>query len=461
MDSLAANTSIGHHGVSVRVAVIEEVLTNRGELGVECMYYHCHIGGPGQTDSTIQLNAWQPLLSFLMKHQRRSMLDLVRQSQNEDDLETMVMRINTHGAETAAFENDQAISSKCTDNDKRRSVRLERGKLTSSWGFTLQSYGIYNSTKRCIENYTYVDYVELKSPAYLAGMKRGDIIFAVDGQSTDNLSHEELVEKIKVCKSTMRMVLVNSKICQKVELHQRRQKLQALLRQKQSELLGLEKREAAIFIRAKARAREREMEEAREAPLPENHYCSTLLVTENNNTVQMKLPPEEVQKQRDVRPKLSPVNPSTDSKIPAKCQIRHEKASPVSSGKSHRKHNPHSLKASKAKLTQGSPTLSKISKQSTKTFLNPSSTANGTKLTKGMSKLALTDEPTAYERILFAQSRQPTPPDSLALRPLADSPMFRSVRHSKSPPAVDPLYRSMRLNKSSDSQSQQEEIQLG
>lgn len=237
--------------------------------------------------------------------------------------------------------------------------------------------------------------------------------------------------------------------------------LQALLRQKQSELLGLEKREAAIFIRAKARAREREMEEAREAPLPENHYCSTLLVTENNNTVQIKLPPEEVQNQRDVRPKLSPVNPSTDSKLPAKCQIRHEKASPVSSGKSHRKHNPHSLKASKAKLTQGSPTLSKISKQSTKTFLNPSSTANGTKLTKGMSKLALTDEPTAYERILFAQSRQPTPPDSLALRPLADSPMFRSVRHSKSPPAVDPLYRSMRLNKSSDSQSQQEEIQLG
>ena len=32
----------------------------------------------------------------------------------------------------------------------------------------------------------------------------GDIIFAVDGQSTEDLSHEQLVDKIKVSKSTMR-----------------------------------------------------------------------------------------------------------------------------------------------------------------------------------------------------------------------------------------------------------------
>jgi len=37
-----------------------------------------------------------------------------------------------------------------------------------------QSYGIYNTTTKCIENYTFVDYVEMKSPAFLSGMRRSE-----------------------------------------------------------------------------------------------------------------------------------------------------------------------------------------------------------------------------------------------------------------------------------------------
>lgn len=35
----------------------------------------------------------------------------------------------------------------------------------------------------------------------------GDIIFAVDGQSTENETHDDLVEKIQACKTNMRWVV--------------------------------------------------------------------------------------------------------------------------------------------------------------------------------------------------------------------------------------------------------------
>lgn len=36
-----------------------------------------------------------------------------------------------------------------------------------------QSYGIYNAIQRRIENYTYIDYVDMRTPAFMAGMQRG------------------------------------------------------------------------------------------------------------------------------------------------------------------------------------------------------------------------------------------------------------------------------------------------
>ncbi|KAF6019900.1 hypothetical protein EB796_021790 [Bugula neritina] len=233
------------------------------------------------------------------------MFNFFKKSDKGEEEQPQVVRINTHGTATAELEADKAIPSNKKDNDKRRTVKLERTKLSSSWGFTLQSYGIYNTTTKCIENYTFVDYVEMKSPAFLSGMRRSDIIFAVDGQSTENLSHTELVDKVKACKNSMRLVVINSNICQKVELHQRRQKLQALLRQKQSELKGLESRETALHYKVKARLKEKELRRQKIATDNQTHLKPTNLTSVNNNIDNDGASLCSSSDLRDVRPKLS------------------------------------------------------------------------------------------------------------------------------------------------------------
>lgn len=49
-----------------------------------------------------------------------------------------VVRINTHGATPTEIEADKAIITNKRDDHKRRTVKLERIKPTTSWGFTLQ-----------------------------------------------------------------------------------------------------------------------------------------------------------------------------------------------------------------------------------------------------------------------------------------------------------------------------------
>ncbi|KAK3790871.1 hypothetical protein RRG08_045403 [Elysia crispata] len=85
-------------------------------------------------------------------------------------------------------------------------------------GFTLQTYGIRNKRSREVEVMSYVDYVELNGPAFRAGMKKGDVILSVNGESVDACTHSDLVTKIQRGGRDLRLVVLFEDCCKKVEL---------------------------------------------------------------------------------------------------------------------------------------------------------------------------------------------------------------------------------------------------
>lgn len=173
------------------------------------------------------------------------------------------------------------------------------------------------------------------------------------------------------------------------------------------------------------------------------------LLTENNNTIKPRTLTEPDDEQRDVRPKHSPSLHTTSPRSGLSSQAE-TRVSP----------SPHQTKptsGTRAKSRQSSSTNPTLrSKDAVEDSPQTNSNRQGTearpKLRAYMSKLALTDEPTAYERRLLGYGAQQKPPDSSALpRQTADSPLYRSVRLPKSALApTDPLYRSMRWSKSVD-----------
>ncbi|VDP04509.1 unnamed protein product [Soboliphyme baturini] len=74
------------------------------------------------------------------------------------------------------------------------------------------------------ERITFIDYVDLYGPAFLAGL-RTDVILSVNGTSVTDWSHDELVSQISQC-STLRMVLLYENYVRKIELCCRAIKLQ-------------------------------------------------------------------------------------------------------------------------------------------------------------------------------------------------------------------------------------------
>ncbi|KAH9499131.1 hypothetical protein Btru_006765 [Bulinus truncatus] len=100
------------------------------------------------------------------------------------------------GADIYILAKDREILTNPEETKRRRAIRLMRDNH-STWGFMLQTYGIRNKRTGEVEIMTYVEFVELHSPAWIAGMQCGDIILSVNGESVDNLSHHDLATKIK------------------------------------------------------------------------------------------------------------------------------------------------------------------------------------------------------------------------------------------------------------------------
>lgn len=157
----------------------------------------------------------------------------------------VIPKVSSVGEELHHLEKDRSISTDPTESRKRRTIRLIRSN--SSWGFTLQTYGIRHKKTNEIEITTYVDYVEIDSPAWISGMRRGDVILSVNGESVEQSTHQQLVEKIKACTQNMRLVVLFEDCCRKVELHDRYIKLKKVLKEKRRELRLLEEQEHCIL----------------------------------------------------------------------------------------------------------------------------------------------------------------------------------------------------------------------
>lgn len=149
------------------------------------------------------------------------------------------------GADIHVLAKDREIFTDPEETRRRRAIRLVRSKA-NSWGFTLQTYGIRNKRTKEVEVMSYVDYVELNGPAWVAGMRRGDIILSVNGESVDAATHKELVNKIKRSGHELRLVVLFEDCCTKVELHERYLKLKKLLSGKLRELRQLEDEERRL-----------------------------------------------------------------------------------------------------------------------------------------------------------------------------------------------------------------------
>ncbi|ESN93997.1 hypothetical protein HELRODRAFT_193863 [Helobdella robusta] len=97
---------------------------------------------------------------------------------------------------------DQKIKSNPLKNRCRRTIILN--KEGSSCGFTLQTYAIKNHRKNRSELITYVDYVEYNGPAHRAGMRRGDVILAINNENIENLQHDQLVHLVQHASNPLR-----------------------------------------------------------------------------------------------------------------------------------------------------------------------------------------------------------------------------------------------------------------
>ncbi|VDN95614.1 unnamed protein product [Brugia pahangi] len=125
---------------------------------------------------------------------------------------------------------DQKVITNPHSNRRRRTVIVTRNN-GEPFGFTLQTYLLKRKGDDVPSKITYVDYVQLDSPAADAGVRAGDVIISINGHIVTAMSHEELIELIGSYHQ-MRMIVIFENIRQRIELVARAIKLRKILNDK-------------------------------------------------------------------------------------------------------------------------------------------------------------------------------------------------------------------------------------
>ncbi|KAM3722274.1 Cytohesin-interacting protein [Dirofilaria immitis] len=147
---------------------------------------------------------------------------------------------------------DQKVITNPHSNRRRRTVIVTRNN-DEPFGFTLQTYLLKRKGDDVPSKVTYVDYVQLDSPAADAGIRAGDMIISINGHVVTAMSHEELIKLIGSYHQ-MRMVVIFENIRQHIELVARAIKLRKILNDKLYQLNLIDIEEQKILNRAYLRS---------------------------------------------------------------------------------------------------------------------------------------------------------------------------------------------------------------
>ncbi|CAD6190887.1 unnamed protein product [Caenorhabditis auriculariae] len=128
----------------------------------------------------------------------------------------------------------------------QRSILLTRANLNDSFGFAIQSYVFKRSSSKSLERITYIDYVQAGSPAERAGIQKGDVVVAVNGECVLSTSHTDLVETISSLLQTS-LILIYKDVAKIISLTMRSMQLRYILEQKKKLLEILEDQEAFLL----------------------------------------------------------------------------------------------------------------------------------------------------------------------------------------------------------------------
>ncbi|VDK48606.1 unnamed protein product [Anisakis simplex] len=141
---------------------------------------------------------------------------------------------------------DQKIITNPRLNRKRRTVMVRRNP-DQLFGFTIQCYVIKRNIDDVTEKISYIDYVQMDSPAFEAGIRPGDVIISINGCVVTTMSHKDLIDLINSLYE-MRMVLINDSIKERINLIGRAIKLRKLLNDKLYQLNIIDIQEQNILF---------------------------------------------------------------------------------------------------------------------------------------------------------------------------------------------------------------------
>ncbi|XP_011664248.1 general receptor for phosphoinositides 1-associated scaffold protein isoform X1 [Strongylocentrotus purpuratus] len=154
--------------------------------------------------------------------------------------------LNTSGLLTEETLQDRLIKTDERENFKRRTIIVE--KQLGTFGFELQTYAIHHKGRNEVELCTYVCDVHPDGPAYLSGMRAGDIILSVNGICVERASHETIVHLITVSPNALRLVLLFEDCVKKVEHNKKLVKLKRMLYDKKLAYRALQAQEKRVML---------------------------------------------------------------------------------------------------------------------------------------------------------------------------------------------------------------------
>ncbi|VVC96949.1 unnamed protein product [Leptidea sinapis] len=100
---------------------------------------------------------------------------------------------------------------------RRRTIIVK--KRSGHYGFTFQSYGKHYERGQDLNIVTYVDHVDFGGTAAAAGLKKGDVIIALNGYDIEGADHETIVEAILASDAYIHVVVTSDNCVISVDLY--------------------------------------------------------------------------------------------------------------------------------------------------------------------------------------------------------------------------------------------------